>query len=89
MPEAEVKIFLTAGSYERAKRRYAELIDKGETVTFEQVYADLLERDKKDSSREANPLKPVDDAIILNTTDMSLDGVLEELYCICAEKLRL
>ncbi len=89
LPEAEVKIFLTAGSYERAKRRYAELIDKGEAVTFEQVYADLLERDKKDSSREANPLKSAGDAIIVDTTNMSLDDVLEELYCICAEKLRL
>lgn len=89
LPEAEVKIFLTADSYERAKRRHAEIIDKGETVTFEQVYADLLERDKKDSIREANPLKLADDAVTVDTTDMSFDDALEELYCVCVEKLRL
>jgi len=78
LPNADTKIYLTASPEERAKRRYNELLNKGSDVTYQQVYDDLILRDKNDSTREASPLKPADDAIILDTTGLSLDEVVAE-----------
>jgi len=78
LPKADTKIYLTASPEERAKRRYNELINKGSKVTYQEVYDDLILRDKNDSTRAASPLKPADDAIILDTTGMSLDEVVSE-----------
>lgn len=64
MPDAEVKVFMTASAKERARRRYKELLEKGESVTFDEVLADMIQRDKNDSERETAPLKPADDAIM-------------------------
>lgn len=73
LPNAQVKIFLTADPEERAMRRYKELIEKGSKVTFEEVLEDLKVRDYNDSHREIAPLKPAEDSVIVNTTGMTLE----------------
>ncbi len=73
LPDAKVKIFLTASPEERATRRYRELIEKGTDVKYEDVLAELIERDYNDSHREIAPLKPAEDGVILDTTGLSLE----------------
>ena len=72
-PGAEVKLFVTASPEVRAERRYLELAAKGAAVTRETVLADVRERDARDSGRQAAPLRPAEDAVILDTTTMSID----------------
>lgn len=72
LPDAPLKIFLTASAEERARRRYAQLLEKGTEQTYEMVLAEIVERDKRDSEREAAPLKRAEDAVLLDTGDMSL-----------------
>ena len=72
-PEAEVKLFVTASDEVRAERRYLELKDKGHDLTLDDVIADLRARDRRDSARQAAPLKAAEDAIILDTSRMSVD----------------
>lgn len=79
LPNAGLKIFLTADPEERARRRYDELRNKGVETTFDEVLKDMLYRDKNDSSRAAAPLKAADDAILVNTTGFSLEKSLEYL----------
>ena len=71
LPNAQLKIFLTASAEERARRRYAQLMEKGTEETYESVLAEIVERDKRDSERETAPLKQADDAILLDTSDMN------------------
>ncbi len=73
LPDAKVKIFLTASPEERATRRYKELIEKGTDVKYEDVLAELIERDYNDSHREIAPLKPAEDGVIIDTTGLSLE----------------
>lgn len=75
-PEAEVKIFLTASSQERAQRRVAQLELAGRKADYDQILADIELRDKQDQERESSPLKPADDAVMLDSTNMSIDEVL-------------
>lgn len=79
LPEADLKIFLDASLEERAKRRYAELKQRGETPIFEQVRLSLLERDKIDSGRELAPLRPAEEAILLKTDGVSREQVLDQV----------
>jgi cytidylate kinase len=79
MPDAEVKIFLTASSAERAHRRWLELREKGENVDLAQVEADIIQRDFNDSTRKLNPLRKADDAIEVDTTGMSIEEVTEKI----------
>ncbi|WP_371168296.1 (d)CMP kinase [Aliiroseovarius sp. 2305UL8-7] len=72
-PEAEVKLFVTASAEVRAERRYLELSEKGQGDTREQVLADVIARDKRDSERAEAPLKPANDAMIIDTSEMSID----------------
>ena len=74
MPEAEVKIFMTASAEERAKRRYKEQIARGMDVSFEEVLAAIAARDKQDSERDAAPLKPADDAVIFDNGPYDIEG---------------
>jgi cytidylate kinase len=76
MPDAEYKFFLTASLEERARRRLDELLAKGEKLTLEQMKKEIAARDKIDSERECAPLRPADDAIHVDTTDMSIDEVV-------------
>ena len=77
LTDAEIKIFMTASAEERADRRYKELIEKGQDVTYDQILEDIKQRDYNDMTRALNPLKKADDAIELDTTGMSIDEVTE------------
>ena len=77
LPDAQVKIFLTASPEARAQRRYEELIEKGMDVTFDDVLADMKQRDYNDSHRAIAPLKPADDAILLDTSSNTLEQSVE------------
>jgi cytidylate kinase len=78
-PDADVKLFLTATPEERARRRHAELAAKGDPSTYDEVLADQLRRDRDDSSRTVAPLRPADDAIVLETSGLALDAVVERI----------
>ena len=73
LPHADVKIFLSASAEERARRRYEELLEKGMTVTFDEVLEDMRQRDYNDSHRAAAPLKPANDAVTVDTTGNTLE----------------
>lgn len=73
LPEARVKIFLTASPEVRAKRRYDELIQKGENVKFEDVLSDLIKRDEQDMNRAVAPLKPSEQSVIVDTSELDLE----------------
>ena len=79
LPDAGLKIFLTASVQERAKRRLAELREKGDPSTFDEVLADMLERDKNDSTRAAAPLKAAEDAVLVDTSDLDLPASIDRV----------
>ena len=79
LPDATVKIFLTASAMARAERRYKELIEKGQSVELTQVLADIEQRDYQDSHREIAPLKQADDAVLVDTTEVDLEGSFDLL----------
>ena len=85
LPNADVKIFLTASPEERAKRRYKELIEKGQNAVFEDVLADVITRDHNDSTRATAPLKQADDAVLVDTSDLDFEQSVEALYKIAKE----
>lgn len=87
LPHAELKIFLTATPEDRARRRYAELREKGVEIAYEQVLTEVKERDAQDSGRAIAPLRPAEDALIVNTTGYELEDSLERLYQIAKERL--
>jgi len=78
-PEAGVKIFLTASPEARAERRYLQLQEKGEVVDMEALVRDIRDRDRRDSERSVSPLKPAADAQELDSTELSIDQVLEQI----------
>ncbi|MCQ2465148.1 MAG: (d)CMP kinase [Oscillospiraceae bacterium] len=75
LPDAQLKIFLTASAEERARRRFAEL-EGTEGVTFESILADIIKRDENDMNRAVSPLKQADDAVLVDTTDMTIEEVI-------------
>ena len=77
LPDAEYKYYLTATAEERARRRTAELIEKGQQVNLEHVLADIQQRDYNDMNRAITPLKKADDAVEIDSTDMSIEEVVE------------
>lgn len=72
-PDAELKIFMTADARVRAERRYKELCEKGDKVTFEEIYENVVSRDKADTTRAISPLRKADDAIVLDNSTMSVE----------------
>lgn len=76
-PNAQYKYFVTADAEERAMRRYKEMLEKGQEAVYEQVLADIKQRDHNDSTRAASPLKKADDAELLDTTHMTIDEVVD------------
>lgn len=82
LPNADLKIFLTASADERAKRRYEELKSRGCDADFEKIKADIIQRDKNDSEREIAPLRRAEDAVLVDTTLLGIDEVTE-----CIERL--
>jgi len=83
LPNADVKIYLTASSAVRAKRRYDELTAKGQTCDIAEIQRIIEERDYRDMHREASPLKQADDAILVDTSDMTIQEVTERIISIC------
>jgi cytidylate kinase len=79
LPWAELKIFLTASTEERARRRHRELLRRGENSSLETVLADLKKRDEIDINRTISPLKPAEDAVIINTENLSLEQVVDKI----------
>ena len=75
LTDAEYKFFMTASAEERAKRRYDELTEKGQDITYDQVLEDIQKRDHSDMTRELNPLRKADDALEVDTTGMSIEDV--------------
>ncbi|WP_170326972.1 (d)CMP kinase [Ruegeria arenilitoris] len=85
-PEAEVKLFVTASAEVRAERRFLELSAKGSDVTREQVLADVRERDARDAERSTAPMKPADDAVLLDTSDLSIEAALAQALAFIEQK---
>ncbi len=83
LPNAQVKIYLTASSAVRARRRYDELTAKGETCDLEKIKADIEDRDYRDMHREHSPLKQAEDAILVDTSDMTIEEVIEHIMSLC------
>ena len=88
LPQADVKIFLTASPEERARRRYEELLTKGETVSYEDVLADVKQRDYQDSHRAAAPLKQAEDAVLADTTGLELEQSIALIEAIIREGIQ-
>jgi cytidylate kinase len=86
-PEADVKVFLTAGLEARAARRSKELRERGEEAIYPRVLQEMQDRDARDSGRAAAPLRPADDAIVLDTTEMESDAVFEAVLAIVRSRL--
>lgn len=88
LPNAEVKIFLTASPEIRAKRRFDELVEKGQEVKYEDVLADVIERDYNDSHREIAPLKPAEDSKLADTSGLTLEESIELIINIIKENTK-
>ncbi|MFE3194277.1 (d)CMP kinase [Nocardia sp. NPDC059240] len=87
LPEADVKIYLTASAEARAFRRNAQNISEGRGDDFEAVLADVQRRDTLDSTRKVSPLRPATDAVLVDTSDLNKDEVIDELYRVVAERI--
>ena len=87
LPDAEVKIFMTASAECRARRRYDELIAKGQTVSYEDVLREMNERDHQDSNRAVAPAKPAPDAILLDNSDMNVEENAEAVIAIVRQRV--
>lgn len=83
LPEADLKIYLVATAEERARRRYEEIVARGGTADYEQILAKVIERDRIDTTRDIAPLKPAEDAVLLNSDRMTADEVFEKALALC------
>jgi cytidylate kinase len=79
-PDAVLKIFLTASAEARAERRYKQLKEKGENVNLSRLFRDIKKRDERDSSRAVSPLKPADDAHVIDSTEMDINEVVKKIH---------
>lgn len=84
LPDADRKIYLTASSAVRARRRYDELTAKGENCDLEKIREDIEERDYRDMHRETSPLRQAEDAVLVDTSDMTVEEVIDRILSICA-----
>ena len=86
LPDADVKIFLTASAEERANRRFKELSEKPNCPCYEEILSDIIERDHQDMTREVSPLKQAEDAVLVDTTELDLEQSAEAIVKIITEK---
>ena len=86
LPNATAKIYLTASAEERARRRFLELEKKGSTEPFEQVLQEVIARDEQDMNRPVEPLRQAEDAVLVDSTNLSFDEVVEAILAIVEEK---
>lgn len=87
LPDAQVKIFLTASPEARATRRYKELCEKGMDVKYEDILSDVIERDYNDTHRETAPLKPADGCVIVDTTELDFEQSVEKIISVIKENI--
>lgn len=85
LPDADAKIYLTASSHVRAVRRYKELVEKGQTCNLEEIEQDIIDRDYQDMQREIAPLRQAEDAVLLDSSDMTIDQVIDRIIEIAIE----
>lgn len=83
LPNADVKIYLTASVGTRAKRRYDELTEKGMVCDYDEIARDIKERDERDMNREIAPLKKAEDAVVVDSSDMTIEEVVREIVGLC------
>ncbi len=88
-PAADVKIFLTASVDERAQRRYKQLKDKGISANLPDLLTEIAERDARDAQRSVSPLKPAADAVVLDTTSLTINEVRDRVLRLCRERFKL
>lgn len=86
-PDADVKIFLTADPMVRARRRVEQLEERGDDVDFDEVHADIVERDRRDRERDVAPLVQADDAVCVDTSNLGIDEVVTEILAIVEKRL--
>ena len=86
LPQATVKIFLTASPEERARRRYLEMRTKGDSASYEEVLEQVVARDAQDMNRAVEPLRQAEDAVLVDSTDMSFDQVVDRILSVVEEK---
>lgn len=86
LPQAKVKIYLTAAPEERARRRWEQLRERGEEVPFQQVLEDLKQRDAQDMGRKVDPLRPAEDAVIVDTTGLAFEASIEKILQVIKER---
>ena len=82
LPHAQVKIYLTANSRVRAERRYKELTEKGTTCDLDTIERDIIERDHQDMTREISPLRQAEEAVLMDSSDMTIDEVVDEIIAL-------
>ncbi|MBD8524582.1 (d)CMP kinase [Pseudomarimonas arenosa] len=87
-PDAQTKVFLTASAEERAQRRYKQLIEKGVEVTLDSLLREIIARDARDAQRPVAPLKPADDAVLVDSSGVPIDQVVEQVLSLLPESLR-
>ncbi len=87
-PHADFKFFLTASADERARRRTEEMLAKGEEADFETIRADIIQRDHQDSHRDFRPLRQAEDAVLIDSTDMTIEGVVDTMMAFIEAKDR-
>ena len=87
LPDAQIKLFLTASAEARADRRYKELVEKGQTVDYDVILKEIKERDYQDSHREIAPLKQAEDAILVDSTEMDLPATINYMLNIIKERI--
>ena len=87
LPNAEVKIFLTASAKTRASRRYLELTEKGEACDMDEILKDIVDRDERDMNRAVSPLKKAEDAILVDSSEMGIDEVVESILSVYRKRV--
>ena len=85
LPDAQVKIYLTASSATRAKRRYDELTEKGVSCDIAEIEKDIIDRDYRDMHRETSPLRQAEDAVLVDSSEMNIDEVVDAIYQVYSE----
>ena len=88
LPDADVKVYLTASVKTRAKRRYDELTAKGETCDLDEIARDIKERDERDMNRETAPLRQAEDAVLVDSSDMTIEEVVKAIADLCREGVK-
>ena len=86
LPDADLKIFLTASVDTRARRRYNELLEKGESCDYEKIASDIEERDRRDMTRDISPLCQAEDARLVDSSDMTIEEVVETIESFCGNQ---